>query len=76
MYRLCIDSPDLIKKKKATINLINKKDNNCFQYSVRIALNHEEINKDLQRITKFKPFIDKHEWHQKKMIRENLRKIM
>ena len=25
------DSPDWIKNKKATINLINKKDNKCFQ---------------------------------------------
>ena len=26
----CIDSPDWIKNKKATINPINKKDNKCF----------------------------------------------
>ena len=54
-----IDSPDWIKNKKATINPINKKDNKCFQYAVTIALNHEEINKDPQRITKIKPFIYK-----------------
>ena len=30
----CIDSPDWIKKKKATINLKNK-DDKCFQYVVR-----------------------------------------
>ena len=29
-----IDSPDLIKNKKATINPINKKDNKCFQYAI------------------------------------------
>ena len=28
----CMDSSDWIKSKKATINLINKKDNKCFQY--------------------------------------------
>ena len=40
------DSPDWIKNKKAAINLINKKDNKCFQYVVAITLNHEEIKKD------------------------------
>ena len=38
--------------KKATINPINKKDNKCFRYAVTIVLNHEEIKKNLQRITK------------------------
>ena len=51
-----IDSPDWIKNKKATINPINKKDNKCFQYTVTVALNHEEIKKDLQEITKTKSF--------------------
>ena len=36
-----IDSPDQIKNKKATINPINKKDNKCSQYTVRVVLNHE-----------------------------------
>ena len=27
-----------------------------------VTLNHEEIKKDLQRITKTKPFINKHNW--------------
>ena len=52
-----IDSPDWIKNKKATIDPINKKDNKCFQY---VALNHEEIKKDLQRITKIKSFTNKY----------------
>ena len=74
-----IDSPDWIKK--ATKNPINKKDNKCFQYSVTVALNHEEIKKDPQRITKIKPFTNKYNWegiifHQKKMIGKKLRKIM
>ena len=50
-----IDSP----LKKAAINLINKKDNNCFQYDVTVTSNHEKIKKDPQRITKIKPFINK-----------------
>ena len=56
------DSPDWIKKKKTTINPINKKDNKCFQYTVTVALNYEEIKKDPQRITNTKPFINKFNW--------------
>ena len=54
-----IDSLDWIKNKKATINPINKKYNKCFQYTVTVALNYEEIKEDPQRITKIKPFINK-----------------
>ena len=76
-----IDSPDWIKNKKATINPINKKDNKCFPYAIAVTLNHDEIKKDLQRITKVKPFINKYNWewyifHQKNMIGKNLRKLM
>ena len=55
------DSPDWMKKKKAAIDPINKKDK-CFQYAVRLALIYEEIKKDPQRITKIKPFINKYNW--------------
>ena len=47
-----INSPNWIKNKKATINTINKNDNKCFQYSVTVALNHEEIGKNSQRTSK------------------------
>ena len=57
-----IDSLDWIKNKKETINSINKKDKECFQYSVTVALNYEWIKKDPQRITKTKPFINKYNW--------------
>ena len=57
-----IDSADWIKNKKATINLINKKDNKCFQYDVTVALIYEERKKDPQRITKIKLFINKYNW--------------
>ena len=36
-----IDSPDWIKNKATAINLINKKDNRCFQYAVTVEINHE-----------------------------------
>ena len=42
---LYLDSPDWETNKKAAMNLINKKDNKCFQYAVTVALNHEEIKK-------------------------------
>ena len=51
---------DYIKNKKATINPISQKDNKCFQYTVTVALNHEEIGKSPERITKLKPFINKY----------------
>ena len=40
-----INSPDWIKNKKATTNIINKKDNECFQYAVIVTSNDEEIKK-------------------------------
>ena len=54
------DSPNWMKNKKATTNPINKKDNNCFQYTVTVALNYEEMKKDTQRITKIKPLMSKY----------------
>ena len=44
-----IDSPDSIKNKTATINHIND-DEKCFPYITTVALNHEEIEKNLQRM--------------------------
>ena len=32
-----IDSPELLKTKKATINAKNKKDGKCFQYTITVA---------------------------------------
>ena len=45
-----------INNKKATINPINKKDNKCFEYAVTIVLNHKEMKKVSQEITKMKPY--------------------
>ena len=50
------------KKKKATINPINKKDKKYFQCSVTVAANDEEIRKHAETITKSKPFINKYKW--------------
>ena len=34
----------------------------CFQCTKTVTLNHEQIKKDPQKITKIKPFIDKYNW--------------
>ena len=45
--RFYIDSPEWLKNKKATINPKNN-DDNCFQYALTAALNHENIEKTLK----------------------------
>ena len=54
-----IDSPKWLNNKKATINpkSINDK---CFQYAITVSLNPEQIEKDLQRISKNNSF--KNNW--------------
>ena len=49
-----------LKTKKTRANLINKKDNKCFQYAVTPTINHEGIKGGPKRITQIKPFIDKY----------------
>ena len=56
-----IETPDKIKKKKATTNVEND-DDKCFQYSVTVALNYDEIGSHHQRVNKFKPFVNKYDW--------------
>ena len=57
----CIDSPDWIKKKKATINLKNT-DDKCFQHAAIVALNYEEIKWNPERVSNIKPFMNKYNW--------------
>ena len=54
-----IDSPKWLKNKKLTINPKNN-GYKCFQYAVTLALNLDEINKNSQRISKIKPFIEEY----------------
>ena len=56
-----IDSPDWIKKKKATINPKNK-DDKCSQYAVMVALNYGEIAAHPERVSNIEPFINKLNW--------------
>ena len=53
----CIDSPDWIKNKKATINPKNKNNDKCMQYAISVALNHQQIYNHPERISKIKHFI-------------------
>ena len=62
-----IDSLDWIKNKKATINPVNRKDNKYFQYPLTVTLNYEEIEKDPEKTTKFKPFISKYKLGRNKL---------
>ena len=57
-----IDSPHWIKKEKSNNNSKNK-DDKCFQYVATVALNHKEIKRDPQRISKIKSFINKYYWN-------------
>ena len=52
--------PEWIRNKKATINPKND-DENCFQYPLTIALNHEQIGDHPGRVSKVEPFIDKYD---------------
>ena len=56
-----IKSPEQLKNKRATINPKNN-DDNCFQYAVTVALNHQNIGRNHQRISKIKPFIIQCNW--------------
>ena len=57
-----IESAKWIKDEKSTVNPKNN-DYKCFQYAVTVALNHDKINKDPQRVSKIKPFIDQYNWN-------------
>ena len=54
-----IKSPEWMLNKIVTINPKNK-DNKCFQYSITVALNHQNIENHPERISNIKPFIDKY----------------
>ena len=45
-----VGSPELIQNNIAHRNPIND-DDECFQYSATVALNHEDVEKNLQRMS-------------------------
>ena len=56
-----IKSSEWLINKRATINPKNK-DDKCFQYSITVALNHQNIENHPERISNIKPFIDQYNW--------------
>ena len=56
-----IEPAKWIKDKKSIINPKNN-DHKCFQYAVTLALNYDKIDKNHQRISKIRPFIDQYNW--------------
>ena len=57
-----IESPKWLKDKKCCVNQKNN-DNKCFQYAATLALNFNNIDRDPQRISKIKPFINNYKWN-------------
>ena len=57
-----IETPEWLRNKKATTNPKNMDDDNCFQYGIPVALNHKNIGRDPQRISKIKSFSTKYNW--------------
>ena len=60
-----IDSSEWLKNKRAPINPQNEKDGKCFQYTLTVALNYEQIKSYPERISKSKPFIDQYNWKER-----------
>ena len=56
-----IKSPKWVLNKRAKINPKNE-DNKCFQYSITVALNHQNIESHPERISNIKPFINQYNW--------------
>ena len=51
-----------IKDKRSIINPKNN-DYKCFQYAITVALNRDKINRDPQRISEIKSFIEQYNWN-------------
>ena len=56
-----IEPAKWINDKKSIINPKNN-DHKCFQYVVTLALNCDKIDRNPQRISKIRPFIDQYNW--------------
>ena len=60
--RSYIEPAKWIKDKRSITNPKNN-DYKCFQYAITVALNRDNINRDPQRISKIKPFIEQYNWN-------------
>ena len=57
-----IKSFEWLYNKGVTLNSKSTKDNNCFQYAVIAALNHQNIDPHPERISILKQFINNYNW--------------
>ena len=57
-----IESPKWIRNKRATINLKNKDDDNCFQYALTVSLNYQNFENYPEKRSNIIPFIDDYNW--------------
>ena len=60
--RSYIESPKWLKDKKSSVNQKNN-DYKCFQYATALALNFNKIDKNPQKISRIKPFIENYNWN-------------
>ena len=56
-----IKSSRWLKSKGVTINPKNENDN-CFQYAITVALNHQNIENHSEKISNIEPFINLYNW--------------
>ena len=40
-------------------------DDNCFQYAIYVALNHQNIENNPERVSNIEPFINQYNWKDK-----------
>ena len=58
-------SPEWIVNKRATVNPKNLSDNKCFQYSITVALHHQDNENHPERITNIGTYICLYNWEGK-----------
>ena len=56
-----IKTPEWVGNKRVTMNK-NNKDNKCFQYSITVATNHQNIENAPERISNIELFINQYNW--------------
>ena len=56
--KLELYSPEWLRSKKESIT----NEDNCFQNALNYALDYQRIKKDPQKVSKFKPYINKYFW--------------
>ena len=59
--RSYLESPERLRNKRGTINPQNN-DDKCFQYAIIVALNYQNIENHVERISNIKPFINQYNW--------------